>query len=282
MKNLSFFLTIFFITCLATGGIFVKLSELGPVTTGFYRVLFSIPMLYPLLRMENNFSLSIKDKVVIFIAGMFLAGDLILWNLSFHYTTVANANLLANLVPFTIIPSAYFFYKEKVSRNFIFSLIITLIGLIVLIKGKVNPTQSNLYGDFLAFTTSIFYAAFLLIVYKVRRRASAIQIMYYSGYGAIVILLISSIGIEGVAYPTSFQALWPLLGLAVFSQILGQGGLSYVLGRISVNLAAVLVLTQPVISAILSYFIFHETLSMQEMLGIFIVLTGIFLVKKDN
>ncbi|MDO5667650.1 MAG: DMT family transporter [Alcaligenaceae bacterium] len=282
MKNLLFFLTLFFITCLATGGIFVKLSELGPVTTGFYRVLFSIPMLYPLLRMEKNFSLSIKDKVVIFIAGMFLAGDLILWNISFHYTTVANANLLANLVPFTIIPSAYFFYKEKVSRNFLFSLIVTLIGLIILINGKVNPSQSNLYGDMLAFATSIFYAAFLLIVYKVRRQASAIQIMYYSGYGAMVILLISSIVMEGVTYPTNFQTLWPLLGLAVFSQILGQGGLSYVLGKISVNLAAVLVLTQPVISAILSYFIFHETLSIQEMLGLFIVLMGIFLVKKEH
>lgn len=87
---------------------------------------------------------------------------------------------------------------------------------------------------------------------------------------------------EGVVYPTNFQALWPLLGLTIFSQILGQGGLSYILGRISVNLAAILVLTQPVISAVLSYFIFHETLSIQEMLGIFIVLMGIFLIKKEH
>lgn len=282
MKSLSFFLTLFFVTCLATGGIFVKLSELGPITTGFYRVLFSVPILYPLLKLGKNSHLLVKDKVVIFIAGMFLAGDLILWNISFHHTTVANANLLANLVPFTIIPTAYFFYREKVSRNFLCSLIITLIGLIVLIKGKDNPTQSNLYGDALAFLTSIFYAAFLLIVYKVRQRASAIEIMYYSAYGSIVILLISSITMEGITYSTNFEALWPLLGLTVFSQVLGQGGLSFVLGRISVNLAAVLVLTQPVISAVFSYFIFHETLSTQEMLGICIVLIGIFLVKKEH
>lgn len=87
---------------------------------------------------------------------------------------------------------------------------------------------------------------------------------------------------EGITYPTNFEALWPLLGLTVFSQVLGQGGLSFVLGRISVNLAAVLVLTQPVISAVFSYFIFHETLSTQEMLGICIVLIGIFLVKKEH
>lgn len=282
MKSRSFFLTILFVSCLATGGIFVKLSDLGPVTTGFYRVLFSIPILYPLLKFEKVNLLSINDKLVIFIAGMFLAGDLILWNISFHYTTVANANLLANLVPFTIVPAAYFVYKEKISQNFLISLLVTLIGLVVLIKGKENITSGSLYGDILAFATSIFYAIFLLIVYKIRKKASAIQIMYYSAYGSIVVLFISSLLMEGVSYPNDFGTLWPLLGLTIFSQILGQGGLSYVLGGISVNLAAVLVLMQPVISAILSYFIFHETLSAQEILGVFIVLTGIFLVKKES
>ena len=33
---------------LATGGIFVKQSGLGPINTGFYRMLFSIPLLWPL------------------------------------------------------------------------------------------------------------------------------------------------------------------------------------------------------------------------------------------
>ena len=294
MKSRSFFLSIFFVSCMATGGIFVKISDLRPVATGFYRVLFSIPILYPLLKFEKGNHLSIRDKSLIFVAGMFLAGDLILWNISFHYTTVANANLVANLVPFAIVPAAYFIYKEKnsklldgnykekISRNFLISLMVTLIGLVVLIEGKGDLSNGSLYGDMLAFATSIFYAIFLLIVYKVREKASAIQVMYYSAYGSIVVLLISSLLMEGVSYPNDFEALWPLLGLAIFSQILGQGGLSYVLGGISVNLAAVLVLMQPVISAILSYFIFYETLTAQEMFGIFIVLTGIFLVKKEG
>ncbi|MGG5145068.1 hypothetical protein, partial [Alcaligenes ammonioxydans] len=73
MKSRSFFLTIFFVSCLATGGIFVKLSDLGPVATGFYRVLFSIPILYPLLKFEKGNHLSIRDKSLVFVAGMFLA-----------------------------------------------------------------------------------------------------------------------------------------------------------------------------------------------------------------
>lgn len=279
MKTLYFFLTLLFVSFLATGGIFVKLSELAPVNTAFYRVLLSIPMIYPLLKFGHNNPLVFKDKLLLFIAGFFLAGDLVLWNISFHHTTVANANLLANLVPFTIIPVSYFLYKEKVSKSFFVCLGILLIGLYILINGKETINESNLFGDILAFLTSIFYAAFLLIVYKVRERASAMQIMYYSAYGSVVILLISSIVMEGLAYPTSMSQIIPILGLTIFSQILGQGGLSYVLGKISANIASILVLMQPVISAIYAYLIFDENLSYQEILGIFIILIGIFFVK---
>lgn len=41
-------LVILSICFLATGGILVKLSNLPPINTGFYRVLFSIPILLPL------------------------------------------------------------------------------------------------------------------------------------------------------------------------------------------------------------------------------------------
>jgi drug/metabolite transporter (DMT)-like permease len=281
MRYLYFFLTLLFVSFLATGGIFVKLSSLGPVSTGFYRVLFSLPILYPLLKMENKQKVSAQNKLLLFISGIFLAGDLILWNISFSYTTVANANLLANLVPFTIIPACYFIYKEKISVQFLVGLCISTLGLFILITGKKAMNGGNLFGDLLAFMTSVFYATFLLIVYKVRSRVSSIQVMYYSAYGSTIVLLITSLIMEGVSYPTSWHALLPILGLTIFSQLLGQGGLSYILGKISANMASILVLMQPVISAIYAYIIFHELLSLQEILGMIIVIVGIFFAKKN-
>lgn len=279
MRYLYFFLTLLFVSFLATGGIFVKFSELGPITTGFYRVLLSIPILYPLLKLNKNPQLSSKDKLLLYISGVFLAGDLILWNISFSYTTVANANLLANLVPFSIVPACYFLYKENISRNFLIGLLLAVLGLFILITGKQNTTDGNIFGDLLAVMTSIFYATFLLIVYKVRKRASSVQVMYYSAYGSLIVLLIASLTIEGLSYPSSWRELWPLIGLAVFSQILGQGGLSYILGKISANVTSILVLMQPVISALYAYFLFHEYLTTQEIIGIIIVIIGIVFAK---
>ena len=105
------FLAIYF---LATGGIFVKLSPLPPINTGFYCVLFSIPMLTPFLKKSELQALIRKQIATIILAGAFLARDLTLWNSSFSYTSVANANLLVNLNPFNVIPVSYFLFKEKI------------------------------------------------------------------------------------------------------------------------------------------------------------------------
>lgn len=197
MKNTL--LTLFFVSCLATGGIFVKLSSLPPISTGFYRILLSLPLLYLFAKWEtkNVASVSPKDKGILLLAGAFLAADLILWNISFHYTTVANANLLANLVPFTIIPVSYFVYQEKISFRFFISLIITLFGLAILIGGKTSITSDNLFGDFLAASTSLFYAAFLLTVYRLRKRIATTLIMYYSAYGSLLVLGLFAFILEG-------------------------------------------------------------------------------------
>ncbi len=165
--NKKLFLAVIAICFLATGGIFVKLSNLPPINTALYRVLFSIPILYPLVKNELP-AIELKTKMVLLLAGIFLALDLILWNISFHLTTVANANLYANLVPFTIIPIAYFVFKERFKKKFFLGAAICIIGVILLSSGKIKPTFDNYQGDILAFLTSIFYALFLLVVYKVR------------------------------------------------------------------------------------------------------------------
>lgn len=278
--NKYIFYTILAIYFLATGGIFVKLSSLPPIATGFYRILFSIPLLYPFVKDEMK-KIEFKNIILIILAGIFLALDLIFWNISFSFTTVANANLLANLVPFTIIPLSYFIYKKKFSISFILGGIITIVGLIVLMSGKINPTLENYKGDILAFITSIFYGLFLLTVSKIREKVSALSIIFISGFGGGITLFLTMLLKEGVQYPHSLSELYPLLGLALISQIFGQGLLSYTVGKVDVNLSSIIVLAQPIIATLYSYFLFSEVLSLQEFFGMGIILIGIYIAKKN-
>lgn len=283
MPNKYLFFVLFSLCCLALGGIFVKLSQFPPITTGMYRVLFSLPLFFMLTSWQKNTNeMGIKHKNIAILAGIFLALDLVFWNISFHYTSVANANLLANLVPFTVVPIAYFVYKEKISRWFFIGGGIILLGTMILMANKINPRPENFKGDLLAILTSFFYGLFLATVYRLRTQFNTIQIMSYASIGCLLILFPLGIILEGIYLPISWQDIYPLLGLALLSQILGQGGLSYCLGKINASYASLLVLMQPIISAFYAYWLFDEHLSSWEMIGMLITLIGLYLANRSN
>lgn len=266
------------IAFLATGGILVKLSALSPINTGFYRVLFSLPLLFPMAYRHLK-SINIKDIFILLLAGMFLAGDISLWNLSFHYTSVANANLLTNLTPFTVIPFSYFIFKEQIPKLFLFGAVITIIGVFILIAGNTNSGNSSYLGDVLSLCASFFYAGFLLISYRLRNRICSSVIMFVSGFGSAMTLFVTARLAEGFHVPHSVKQLWPLLGLTLFLQVLGHNLLAHCQGKINVNLSSVICLSQPAIASIYAFFIFSETISVKEILGIIIIIVGIYSVK---
>lgn len=271
-------LEILAIAFLATGGIFVKLSDLSPINTGFYRVLFAFPFLFP-LAYQHLHQLKLKDIITLFLAGVFLAGDVSLWNLSFSYTSVANANLLANLTPFTVIPLAYLLFKEKVPKLFLLGAGITFFGLLVLLGGKAAPEPENFWGDLLAFGASFFYAGFLLIAYKLRDKYTSSVIMLVSGLGSCTTLFCSAAMLEGIQVPASLDAIWPLLGLTLCLQVIGHNLLAHCQGKLSVNLSSIICLSQPAIASIYSFLIFGESITLTEIMGISIVIAGVFLVQ---
>lgn len=270
---------IFLAICfLATGGIFVKLSPLPPINTGFYRVLFSIPMLLPFLK-KQELQLTGKQITTMILAGAFLAGDLALWNLSFYYTSVANANLLVNLTAFTVIPCSYFLFKEKITKQFLIGALITFLGVIFLMCNKVTLTPNRLLGDLMSLTTSFFYALFILTVYKLREHISSNIIMFVSAFGSLIVLGITIVFTEGFYIPRNFSQLWPLLCLALVSQILGQGLLAYCLGRVNASLSSIITLSQPVVAALYAWIIFQEKLDTHSIIAIIITLIGVYLAK---
>lgn len=273
-------LVILSVCFLATGGILVKMSKLPPINTGLYRILFSIPMLLPFVWNKLK-GIYIKDYLVMFLAGMFLAGDLALWNISFELTTVANANLLANFTPFTVIPISYFVFKEKIPKHFLGGAILTFAGVLVLMLGKIQPSISTFFGDLLALSTSLFYAAFILTVYRLRDRIDSMVIMFVSAFGSAFVLLIVINFTEGICVPASKTELLPLLGLALMSQIMGQGLLAHCLGKVNATLSSIICLTQPVIASAYAFILFSETLSLLEILGMLICILGVYLAKKN-
>ena len=64
--------------------IFVRASDIGPMTTGFYRILLALPLLYLWMRAESKVikTPTNKELIVIALGGLFFAVDIAIWNWS--------------------------------------------------------------------------------------------------------------------------------------------------------------------------------------------------------
>ena len=86
----------------AIGGspIFVRLSEVGPLATAFWRVflaLFPFFLMSRLAKESDEQPSGLRDYILLLLPGVFLAIDLVAWHLSLHMTSVANATLLESV-----------------------------------------------------------------------------------------------------------------------------------------------------------------------------------------
>ena len=261
--------------------ILVKISEVSPIMLGFYRIVIALPIFALFNISKKGFCLPQKrDLIFMILSGVFFGLDLLFFNLALRNTSVANVNLICSLACFVLVPIGLIFFGEKLRLFFILGALIAIVGVFVLINGKNALSVANPFGDMLAFLSMVSYSGFLVLVYNLRRKYKTLQIMFFSGLGAGGFLLVTGSVIEGFSLPSDSKQWLIVTLIALFGQVLGQGFFGYIMGKISAQLSSLLLLFSPVIAALMGYVILGEYISTMEILGIFIILFGVFLAQR--
>jgi drug/metabolite transporter (DMT)-like permease len=171
---------------IAFAPIFVRLSELGPTATAFYRLALALPILWLWMeigdrRAQTNRPAGYRDFVGLILSGLFFAGDLGLWHWSIKLTSVANSTLLVNLAPVFVALGAWLLFGERFSGTFLVGLVVALAGAVLLVGGSPQMGPSHLLGDVLAVAAAVSYAGYILAVSRLRSRFSTAAVMAYGG-----------------------------------------------------------------------------------------------------
>ena len=300
-KRIALFAIILGAWCLGSSPIFVRLGEAGPSAIAFWRVALSLPIAYAWMRMENRlnydyfnknnntyssniFRANIANKklLIILIASFFWVGDLIFWHLSLSKTNIANSTFLATSSPIFITIAAWFLFGEKYTRLFLLGAGITVVGSIVLMSATLNFDNGSIVGDGLSLITAFCFGAFVLAVRQLRKFMGAGTIMFYTALISAPCFLIISILSGEIFFPNSLQGWGALLGLAIITQILGQGLLAYGLGQIKAGAASILILIEPIVAALLAWLVLSEALNPLQAAGCLLIILGIIVVQKQS
>ena len=269
---------------IALASIFIVIAreEIGPNAITFYRlaiaaVTFSLWNRFnPSNTTQAQQSYSKKDIILLITAGASFAASLSVWSWSLTETSVTNSTLLNNTVPIFTTLGAWFIFGQRFNRQFIVGMLVAIVGAIALALEDLHIAPSNLLGDSAALLAAILFVVCILTIEKLRLKfATTVVMMWATLVGSIIIFPMAMI-FDGYMFPTSLEVWLAVIFLAIASQVMGHGLLTYSLKQFSASFVSVSMLAIPVIAAILATIIFEEQLTLTNCLAFSVVLVGIY------
>lgn len=270
--------------CIAFAPIFVRLSEVGPLATAFYRVSLAVPILwlFVIRDAKNNppsDGMRPRDWSYLVLAGVLFALDLAAWHASIMLTSVANATLLANFAPVFVAAGSWLLFKERFGAKFLIALALGIAGAAVLMGDSLQLDRAHLAGDALGLLTAVFYGGYILTVSRLRRRCSTLRVMAVSTLVSACLLLPMAVYVETDLLVTTLYGWAVLAGLALVSHVAGQGMITFALAHLPAAFSSLTLLLQPVIAAGLAWWLLNEALRAWQSLGALMVLGAIMLAR---
>jgi drug/metabolite transporter (DMT)-like permease len=264
--------------------IFVKWSMLSSSAIAFYRMFFAIPFLFIFnYAVNKRFSFKLNNKSTILytaFASLAFTTDLTLWHFSMTITSVSNATIIVNSAPIFVAILSFIIFKEKLSKGFLLSFLITYIGIIGLIYFSNNYSNGKFLGDFLCLVAAFFYGVYLLIIAKLGKEKS-LNIIFYTTFFCCIFSIIPMIIEGGNIFPASSFEWINLILLAFLCQFGGQYFITHAIGKISASSGSIGLLMQPITATILAVIIFtdQEKLNAIQVIFVLVAMFGIYLAR---
>lgn len=267
---------------ISTSSVWVKLSEVDPSVSGFYRMFIGGSLLLLICGIKRHdlwrgwvyFSW-------LFLAALFFAADLYFWHRSIFYVGPGLATVLGNFQVFMMALAGYLFYKEAIGWWFIVGLFMTIAGLFLLVGINWSDlTEQYKVGVLYGLLTAIAYTGFMLSLRHVQ--ASKKSLSAYANLGimsllcSIILWLQLSLDGHTIEIPT-LQSLISLLILGIFCQVIGWLLITQSMPNLPTSIVGVLLLLQPALSMLWDFLFFDRLMGMVDLIGLAMVLLGVYL-----
>lgn len=273
---------------IALAPIFVRLSEVGPLPTAFWRTALAAPVLaalVPFLPSETDRVRRPRSRRALFgfaLAGALFAGDLGCWHLSIVYTSVANATLLANLAPVFVTLYSFLIFGTRFSRLFLAGMVLSLAGSAMLMGDSAGLGGRHLAGDVLGVITALFYGGYFLAIARLRSAYGAATVITLTTPFTALCLVPAVLLAGGDWLPHSLYGWSVLLGVALVSQCLGQGLIAYAFAHLPPAFGSISLLLQPVLAALFAWQLFGEAVVGLQAAGMVLVLAGVVMARQGS
>jgi drug/metabolite transporter (DMT)-like permease len=263
---------------LALGPWMVRLADVGPIASGFWRMGLAVPLLLLLARHQAgaNISPSRGLTVLLAMAGLFFAADLASWHVGIRMTKLANASLFGNSSSILLVIYGFMRLKRLPRPVQALAIAFALVGAGLLLGSSWELSPEHFTGDLFTMLAGLFYTFYLIVVDRARRVMKPMPVLAIATTAGALPLLLFALLVGDQVVPHDWA---PLVLLALGSQVIGQGLVVYGVGYLSPVVVGLGLLAQPVGGAIIGRLAYGETMSGADLAGAALIAIALVLIR---
>lgn len=212
------------------------------------------------------------------IAGFWLSLNLLMLFMALEYTSVLMTSIIRRTSPIWIVLPEIVIFGVIFSRRFWFSLVATMIGVVMVGAGGLSAIEAGsdpVLGAAIALFGSLCFGIYLLIG---RQLNNVMPPLLYSfavffSAGLVTSVFVFLTGTPLTGYPINGY-LWSIL-VTVLAQVLGHISMNLALQYYTATAMAIVLQVGVVVSAIIALFLFGEIPSLLQIVGSALVIYGV-------
>lgn len=246
----------------------------------FYRYLFAVLIYGIWLKFFKKISLKINVKeflCLLFLSVIFAISSLTLFE-SFNYIDTGIACTILFIYPTLVVIISSIFFKEKIKKSIIFSVLLTSIGILLLYNG--SKMALNIKGVILVVLSALSYAIYMVGVKNIK----CIKHIKYDKLSFYVMLLGLSVFIYNLKFCSQLQPINDLKILAcavclgIFPTVISLEAVNIAIKLIGASTTSILGALEPLTAIFCGVLFFHEILTIKIVIGIILIITGVIII----
>lgn len=256
----------------------------GPLTTVFFRLIIATMLMLIYCWVSKSLLKIDRKDYSTFLLLAFFEPFLYFMGESFglKYVSSTMGAIIISTIPLFSPIAASRFHGEKLSlRNFI-GIILSFIGVgIVVFDDSLNFIASPL-GIALEFLAVFSAIAYTVVLKNLSHKYNATTIITYQNFIGIFFFLPFWLIFESKTLMTtsfSLPAFIAIVKLAIFASCLAFILYAYSLKNLGINNANIFINIIPVLTAVFAWYILDEPLTFRKMVGIAVVIAGLFIAQ---
>ncbi|RHW17768.1 DMT family transporter [Sphingomonas gilva] len=264
---------------LAFGPWFVRMADVGPVASAFWRLTLAAPLLAIAMVAMKQTPRKLPGVLwlTLLLSGLFFAGDLASWHLGILKTKLANATLFGNATSLMFPIYGFLLARAWPNRWQVAALLLAAVGAGLMFGQSYELSPENLVGDLLCALAGLLYTLYFIAMMRARDTMPPLPALTLSTLAGILPLAIA-VPLFGETFLP--QDWGPLIALALASQVLGQGLMIYALGHLEPIVVGIALLSQPLVAGAIGWLAYGETLGPIDFAGAAMVAAALVLVRR--